>query len=77
MLMDEVGLEFGDHGQDDVQQAPDGLVGSCTDPPRLSLTCPGGALVGSVASVGEGASEPVELRHHERVALATGRERFT
>jgi hypothetical protein len=33
-------------------------------------------LVGDVASVGEGAGEPIELGHDEGVALAAGRERF-
>ena len=55
---------------------PTGSVGSWTEPPRLSLTCAAGELVGDVAGVGQRAGEPVELGDDERVAGAAGGERL-
>ena len=55
---------------------PIGSVGSCTEPPMLSLHTAGGEFVNDVARVGDGPGEPVELGHDERVAAAAGGERL-
>lgn len=65
---DEVGLEFGDHGQDVEQQPADGVGGIMDGSAEVELDLAGGELVSDVASIGEGAGEPIELGHHEGVA---------
>jgi hypothetical protein len=55
---------------------PTGSVGSCSEPPRFSLTWRRGEVVDDVARVRQRAREPVELGDDERVAGAAGRERF-
>ena len=55
---------------------PTGSVGSCTEPPRLSLTWRCGQLVDDVARVGQRAGEPVEFGDDQRVAVAAGGQRL-
>ena len=56
---------------------PTGSVGSCKEPPRLSLTWRPVSSSTIVARVGQRACEPIELGDHELVAGAAGGERVS
>jgi hypothetical protein len=70
----QAGLEFGEGGQD-VEEHLAHRVGGVVDlPAERQLDAAGGEVVADRAGVGHGPGEPVELRHHERVAGADGGE---
>ena len=74
---DEVGFEFGDHGQD-VEEQPADRVGrvmdGSTDAQLHFLLC---QFFDDVAGVGQGAGEPVEFGDDQGVAGTDGGEGFT
>src|SRR5664279_4385655 len=73
---DEVGLEFGDHGQH-VEQQPADRVGRVVDGSAEAEPDPSSReFVGDRPGVGQGAGEPVEFGHDQRVAVSAGCQRF-
>jgi hypothetical protein len=71
---DEVGFEFGDHGQDVEEKLADGVGGVVDGPSKAELDVALGEVLDDVARVGQGTGEPVELGDHEGVAGPAGGE---
>ena len=71
---DEVGFEFGDHGQDVEQQPADGVGGVVDGSADAELHVAFGEVFDDVPRVGQGAGEPVELGDDEGVAGPAGGE---
>lgn len=64
---DEVGFEFGNHGQDIEQQPADGVGGVVDGSAQAQLDVPLGEVLDDVPGIGQGTSEPVELGDHQGV----------
>jgi hypothetical protein len=64
---DEVGFEFGDHGQDVEQESADGVGGVVDVSAEAELDVALGEVLDDVAGVGQGAGEAVELGDHQGV----------
>jgi hypothetical protein len=71
---DEVGLEFGDHGQDVEEEFADGVGGVVDGSAEAELDVPLGEVLDDVACVGQRAGEPVQLGDHQGVADPAGGE---
>lgn len=67
---DEVGFEFGDHGQDVEEEFADGVGGVVDGSAEAELDVAFGEIFDDVAGVGQGAGETVEFGDHEGVAGA-------
>ncbi|KKC02127.1 hypothetical protein AWC17_01185 [Mycobacterium nebraskense] len=72
----KIGLEFGNHRRSRKQQTADRVCRVVQRAIDVKTHAAGGESVDDVASVRDGASEPVELGHHQGVASAAGRESF-
>ena len=72
----QVGFELGDHGQHVEQEASDRVGRVVHRATEVELDLALGEVVDDVARVGQRACEAVKLRHHKRVAGATGGERL-
>lgn len=70
-------LKLGHHSQD-VEQQPayrvSRVVAVATETKHYPF---GSQLVGNVPGIRKGARQPVELGHHERIAVSARRHRFT
>jgi hypothetical protein len=73
---DEVGFEFGDHGQDVEEQPADGVGGVMDGSADAELHVPFGEVFDDVPGVGQGPGEPVEFGDDEGVAVPDGGEGF-
>lgn len=73
---DEVGFEFGDHGQDIEEEPADGVVGVVDGAADAELHFFLGEFFDDVAGVRERAGEPVEFGDDQGVAGADGGEGF-
>ncbi len=58
---DEIGFEFGDHGQDIEEQPADRVGGIVYGSTNAQLHFPSGEIFNDVRGIPEGPSEPVEL----------------
>jgi hypothetical protein len=67
---DQVDLELGERGEDVEEQLPHRAVGVVDLTAERQRHTAFGEGVTDVASIRNGSSKPVELRHHERVARA-------
>jgi hypothetical protein len=71
---DEVGFEFGDHGQDVEEELADGVGGVVDGSAEAELDVAFGEVFDDVACVGQGTGEAVKLGDHQGVAGAAGGE---
>jgi hypothetical protein len=74
---DQVRLEFGDHREDVEQQPPDRVVRVVHRAAMLSFTPASVSSPAMSRASGEGAGEPIQLGHHERVAGPARGQRLT
>jgi hypothetical protein len=72
----QVGLELGDHGEHVEQQPADRVVRVVHRPAQAQPDLPAGELLGDGTGVGQGARQPVQLGHHQGVALPAGGQRL-
>lgn len=68
--LDQIGLEFGDHGQHVEQESADRIGGVVDRSTEAELDLAGGELRDDVAGVGQRSGKPVELSHDQDVALS-------
>ncbi|SNR67925.1 hypothetical protein SAMN06272737_118120 [Blastococcus mobilis] len=73
---DQVGLELGDHGQHVEQQPADRVVRVVHRAAEAQPDLAQGELLGDRPGVGQRAGQPVELGHHQGVALVAGGQRL-
>jgi len=65
---DEIGLEFGDHGQDVEQQPPDRISRVVDGAADVELDAGLGEFFDDVAGIGQRPRDPVKLGNHQGVA---------
>lgn len=73
---DEVGCEFGDHGQDVEEESADGVGGVVDGSADAELHVPIGEVFDDVPRIRQGAGEPGEFGDDEGVAGPDGGEGF-
>jgi hypothetical protein len=68
---DEVGFEFGDHGQDIEEESSDGVGGVMDGPADAELCVPFDEVFDDVQRIGQGPGEPVEFGDDEGMPART------